>query len=463
MKVFPLLQPLSRVPRRLLLGMGLALLLLSALGAFSYHNIQKQAEAAGWVEHTYQVATALQGVVAGVQDADSAQRLFTLSGVPASLETYETVVRALPAQLDRIGSLTSDNPRQTARLQTLRASVNERLVKARERIDQRQQLGVAALDPKFLSSNTVKLMSTIRSEVQTMIGEENSLLEVRLAQLRTERWRGVLIQSLGGLLSLALLAAVFTSLIRQIFRANHAEAETRLTNAQLQDANAEMRAFSYSVAHDLRAPLRAINGFAQVLEEDHAPELTPDARQSLGRITANASKMDHLIDDLLALSKVSMQSLQTGKVEMNELVRNVYQEVLETQPGRQVDIQIASLPPAEGDTSLLRQVWYNLIGNALKFTRDRPQTHIEIGGNVAGPEFATYFIRDNGAGFDMRYADKLFGAFQRLHRPTEFEGTGIGLALVHRIIHRHGGTIWAEGEENKGAFFAFTLPEWNEG
>ena len=368
----------------------------------------------------------------------------------------------MPPQFDLIERLVSDNPRQTARLQTLHGVVGERIVKARERIAQRQQIGAAALDVKFLSSNTVKLMASVRTQVQTMIGEENSLLEVRLAQLRTERARSIVIQSLGGLLSLALLAGVFASLIQQIFRANRAEQEVRHTNAQLEGANAEMRAFSYSVAHDLRAPLRAINGFAQVLEEDHAAELTPPARQSLGRITANASKMDRLIDDLLALSRISMQAIHTGKIEMNELVRNVYQEVLETQPDRQVDCQIALLPPAEGDPSLLRQVWFNLIGNALKFTRNRDHTHIEIGGNIAGPEFATYFIRDNGAGFDMRYADKLFGPFQRLHRPTDFEGTGIGLALVHRIIHRHGGTIWAEGEEDKGAFFAFTLPEWIE-
>ena len=461
MKAPSFLRPLAQISRGLLIGMALALALLFALGAFSYHNIQKQAESAGWVEHTYQVATALQGVFSGIQDADGAQRLFVLSGTPAALDTFEASTRTLSPQLDHIGQLVGDNPRQLDRLKTLRAQVDERLVKARERIAQRRQLGAGALDPKFLSSNTVKLMSTIRAQVQSMIAEENNLLESRLQQLRATRRRSVVIQSLGGLLSLALLAGVFTSLIRQIFRANRAEHETRLSNAQLQDANAEMRAFSYSVAHDLRAPLRAINGFAQVLEEDHAPELTAPARQSLGRITANASKMDHLIDDLLALSKVSMQSLHSGKVEMNELVRTVYQEVLEAQPGRQVDIQIAPLPPAEGDSSLLRQVWYNLINNALKFTRDRADTHIEIGGNVAGPEFATYFIRDNGAGFDMRYADKLFGAFQRLHRPTEFEGTGIGLALVHRIIHRHGGTIWAEGEENKGAFFAFTLPEWS--
>ena len=157
-----------------------------------------------------------------------------------------------------------------------------------------------------------------------------------------------------------------------------------------------------------------------------------------------------------------MQPLRTGRVEMSDLVRGVYQELLETQNGRVIDCEIAPLPPAIGDPSLLRQVWINLIGNALKFTRDRQPARIEIGGIVAGPDFATYFIRDNGAGFDMRYAEKLFGAFQRLHRPTDFEGTGIGLALVQRIIHRHGGTIWAESEENQGARFAFTLPEAGE-
>ena len=462
MRVPLLLRPLAVLPRRLLLGMALALVLLSALGAFSYHNMQRQAESAGWVEHTYQVATSLQAVLSEVQDADGSQRLFLVTGASAPLDAFQNNARALPAQIDNVARLVNDNPRQSARLTALRGTIDERLTNARKRIEQRQQLGAAALDVKFISPNAVNLMASIRAQVQTMIGDEDSLLEIRLRQLRTARWRSVVIQSLGGLLSLALLAGVFTSLVRQIFRANRAEQETHDANAQLQGVNAEMRAFSYSVAHDLRAPLRAINGFAQVLEEDHAAALPADARQSLARITANASKMDKLIDDLLALSKVSQQALHAGKVEMDELVRSVYREVLESQPDRRVDCRISSLPPAVGDPSLLRQVWYNLIGNALKFTRGCENTHIEIGGNVAGPEFATYFIRDNGAGFDMRYADKLFGAFQRLHRPADFEGTGIGLALVHRIIHRHGGTIWAEGEENKGAFFAFTLPEWSE-
>lgn len=463
MKVSTVLRPLAQLSRRLLLGMAVAVLILFGLGAFSYHNIHKQAEATGWVEHTYEVATSLQNVLSTVQDADSNQRMFILTGAAANLDTFEGMVKSLPAQLDAVDRLVADNPVQVLQLRNLRHVIDERITNARSRIIQRQQLGVVALEPKYFTPEVVRLMQKVRGSVGVMIATENTLLHERLNQLRVVRRRSVVIQSLGGLLSLGLLGAVFASLVRQIFRANRAEGEAQRSNVQLQEANHEMRAFSYSVAHDLRAPLRAISGFAQVLVEDHAEELPAAGRQVLSRITANAGKMDRLIDDLLALSKVSVQSLHTGKVEMTELVRSVYQEVLETQTGRQVECEIKPLPAAVGDPSLLRQVWYNLIGNALKFTRDRERTHIEIGGNVAGPEFATYFIRDNGAGFDMRYADKLFGAFQRLHHPADFEGTGIGLALVHRIVHRHGGTIWAEGEENKGAFFAFTLPEWNEG
>ena len=173
--------------------------------------------------------------------------------------------------------------------------------------------------------------------------------------------------------------------------------------------------------------------------------------------------MAQLIDDLLSLSRIGFQPLKSTRIEMTALARDVFEELRGTQPGRDIDFQIANLPPAAGDPSLMRQVWVNLIGNALKFTRRRDSVRIEIRGTGAGPEFVTYFVRDNGAGFDMQYAGKLFGAFQRLHRPSDFEGTGIGLALVQRIIQRHGGTIWAEGEENVGARFAFTMPEWNGG
>ena len=450
------------LPRWLLVGFVSALGLLLALGAVAYFNVERQVDATRLVEHTYKVAVSLQRVRSIVQETDNNQRTYVVNGTDSYLQAYKASAGSLPGLLDATAALIADNPAQSARLTVLRGQVTERLALAEQRIAQRQQLGPDALAPRFISPAAAQLMEAIRTGTDAMTGSENTLLEKRLRLLERARVRGLSLQTAGGALSLALLLAVFGGLVIQILRTRRAEEEEHRANVQLEDANKEMRSFSYSVAHDLRAPLRAINGFAQVLVEDCEEQLNDDGRRALSRITTNAQTMGVLIDDLLTLSKVSYQPLQSGRVEMTEIVRSAYQALTEGQEGRVVECEIGELPPAAGDPNLLRQVWMNLIANALKFTRRRDRAHIEIGGNVAGPEFATYFIRDNGAGFDMQYVDKLFGAFQRLHPATEFEGTGIGLALVQRIIHRHGGTIWAEGRENDGAMFAFTLPEWEE-
>ena len=454
---------LALLPRKLLVGLAVAMLLLLGLGVFAFYNVRHQAQAADMVSHTYEVVSGLQSIFSSVQDAESSQRAFTVSGNETYLEPYNRALAVLPKQLTGLANLISDNPLQIARLGKLRTDIATRLDVIHTRITERRELGVKALEATVLNGAGVHMMAVVREDVDTMIDAEKLLLKQRREILARARVRSELFQTLAGLSSLALLATVFVGLAKLMDRANRAEQATEASNRQLRDANNELRAFSYSVAHDLRAPLRAINGFAQVINEDCAGQLNEEGRKSLDRIVANSSKMAVLIDDLLSLSRVSMQALHKEKVEMNDLVRAAFQELLEAQDGRVIDCDIALLPPATGDPSLLRQVWLNLIGNALKFTRGQSRARIEIGGNVAGPEFATYFIRDNGAGFDMKYADKLFGAFQRLHRPTDFEGTGIGLALVQRIVLRHGGTIWAEGEENHGARFAFTLPEWNGG
>ncbi len=462
MKLRPLFRQAQSLPRWLLAAFVTALALLLALGTLAYFNVERQVEATRLVEHTYKVAAGLQRIRSVIQEADNNQRTYLVSGTDNYLQAYENSASSLPNLLDATDALIADNPAQRRRLDVLRGQITERLALAEERIAQRQQLGAEALGPKFITPASVQLMESIRTGTDAMTDSENALLEKRLHLLERARVRGLAFQTAGGALSLALLLAVFGGLVLQILRTRRAEEEAQRTNLQLEDANKEMRAFSYSVAHDLRAPLRAIDGFAQVLVEDCEPQLNADGKRALDRITANARTMGILIDDLLTLSKVSYQPLQSGKVEMTEIVRGAYQSLMEGQNGRVVECQIGDLPPAAGDPNLLRQVWMNLIANALKFTRRQERAHIEIGGNVAGPDFTTYFIRDNGAGFDMQYADKLFGAFQRLHPPAEFEGTGIGLALVQRIIHRHGGTIWAEGKENDGATFAFTLPEWEE-
>ena len=225
--------------------------------------------------------------------------------------------------------------------------------------------------------------------------------------------------------------------------------------AQLQEANRELEAFSYSVSHDLRAPLRGIDGFSQALEEDYGKLLDDTAKTYLHRIRAGANRMGELIDDLLHLSRVARSALTKDKVNLSGVARQVLLKLQQAQPERRVTLQIQDGTQVEGDRRLLTVALENLLGNAWKFTQHQAHPCIEFGMKQGDPQ--VYYVRDNGAGFDMAYANKLFVPFQRLHDHNEFEGTGIGLATVQRIIHRHGGRIWAEGEEGSGATFYFTL------
>ena len=225
---------------------------------------------------------------------------------------------------------------------------------------------------------------------------------------------------------------------------------------QLEAANKELEAFSYSVSHDLRAPLRAINGFSRILLQEHAPGLAPEAKRYLQLVKDNAQQMGCLVDDLLTFSRLSRSALKKQLVHPENLVRQVLANLREEQQNRHVEISISEMPACQADPALLKQVWVNLLANALKFTRQREVARISVGYQQIDNE-RVYFVKDNGVGFDMRYGHKLFGVFQRLHRAEEYEGTGVGLAIVQRIIHRHSGRAWAEAEVNVGAAFYFTL------
>jgi signal transduction histidine kinase len=253
-------------------------------------------------------------------------------------------------------------------------------------------------------------------------------------------------------------------LIEKNINLQKAETEIKRLNSdlnsnlvQLEAMNRELESFSYSVSHDLRAPLRSVIGFSQILKEDCAEKLTAEESSTLNKIVKNANRMNTLIEDLLEFSKSIKKDLTKSDVDHNQIVQRVFDELSSALTNQPV-LELVKLPTSSADKALMTQVWVNLISNAIKYTGKNPAPRIEVGGEVGEGE-VTYYIKDNGVGFDMDYAGKLFGVFQRLHKSNEFEGTGVGLALVQRIIFRHGGRVSAEGKLNKGATFRFSLPD----
>ena len=270
-----------------------------------------------------------------------------------------------------------------------------------------------------------------RAEATAVRGKDGSILESRTALLD------------------------ITDRVNAETEARNLTLQLREYSARLEGINKELESFSYSVSHDLRAPLRAINGFALMLDEDYRDRLDAEGRRLLGVVRANAESMAHLIDDLLAFSRLSKTAMVSATVDMNVLVREVLTEIGSVE----AEMRIGVLPQARGDRALLKQVWANLIGNAIKYSANVVAPVVTISGTQTPEGDCEYRIEDNGAGFDMRYYDKLFGVFQRLHSASEFPGTGVGLAIVHRIVTRHGGRVWAEGKVGSGAAFHFTLGE----
>lgn len=257
----------------------------------------------------------------------------------------------------------------------------------------------------------------------------------------------------------AIMPVLSRALAVRRLRAENAELQRRVQQrtAQLEAANRELEAFSYSVSHDLRAPLRKLEAFSGILVSDFEEALPEEARSLLERITANARRMSQLVEDLLRFSRLSQQPVTRTLVDLQALVQEVTDELLREERNAHVSVQVGPLPERVADAALLRQAFSNLLSNAMKFSRHREDAKIEVGAEQQEDEYV-FFVRDNGSGFDMKHAHKLFEVFQRLHSGGEVEGTGIGLSLVQRIIHRHGGRIWAYAEVDRGATFYFTLP-----
>ena len=258
---------------------------------------------------------------------------------------------------------------------------------------------------------------------------------------------------------LNLLLSTYEAAVQKNRELSNTQDKLKDLNENLETANKELESFSYSVSHDLRAPLRHIDGFSQLLIMNHLDQLPPKAQNLLQSVSERAKYMGRLIDDLLNFSRLGRQPVEKHPVILSELVRQVLEETAGEREGRDVEVRVGDLPDCAGDALLLKQVWVNLLSNAFKFTGKKEHAVVEIGsGPGEKPGEFLYFVRDNGTGFDMEYASKLFGVFHRMHKASEFAGTGVGLSIVQRIIQRHGGRIWAEAKVDEGATFYFTLP-----
>ncbi|HET9402771.1 MAG TPA: ATP-binding protein [Candidatus Acidoferrales bacterium] len=435
-----------------LLSIGGLVLLFSA----AYRSNTRFLEWNNLVVHTRDVLRTLEDFSSAMKSGQLAAVEYYSNGGEVQVQALAAAQAAGRRALDRVRTLTVDNPKQQRKLEVL-APLADQGFELLHRVIELRQAGKSGPDAmKPVTDDARKISPLLASALADMIGEENRLLEQRSAEAAVTARRTRILQLIGGIFATGMVVGVFLLFLRE--NSARASAETRLrhANAQLRSTNRELEAFSYSVSHDLRAPLRGIDGFSQALLEDHSAQLDEQGKVYLQRVRTAVQRMGSLIDDLIGLSRIARTQLGREAVDLSQLARTVAEEVRNSDSARTAQFSIAPDLRAEGDPRLLRVVFQNLFGNSYKFTSKRERAQIEFGRTNENGKSA-FFIKDNGAGFDPEYSSRLFGAFQRLHAASEFPGTGIGLATVQRIIHLHGGDIWAKGEPGRGATFFFTL------
>jgi signal transduction histidine kinase len=439
-----------------------ALITLSVITVVSYKAHNQAYDNWLWVEHTQQVSLEIEELTSLYLSVRAAWRNFLSAGKNVDLQAYESAVKAIPLKITSLHTLVSDHPQHQQRIETLSILLDGDIAVIGATMSLKASGRYVDPSAPFAPDLNWQKIKHIADVIQN---EEKELLTQRSGELKESTARLVLIIVIGNVAGLGILTLAFYFLQREVRQRKLAqdaltasEHHFRLLAESEQAANKELEGFSYTVSHDLRSPVRAINGFARILHEDYADRLDEEGKRLLKVIRDNSSRMGSLIDDLLSFSRLGRKLLVAMKVDMTALVREVTDELQIEYDGRSVQIVIHPLLPAHGDPSLIRQVWINLLSNAFKFTSHTTSAYIEIGA-WKGEGVDVYYVKDNGAGFDMQYYDKLFGIFHRLHRDDEFPGTGVGLAIVQRIISRHNGRVWAESKPNQGATFFFEIPQ----
>lgn len=440
-----------------------ALMVLLAIGVLSFRSTIRDEDDRGWVLHTHLVLEKLQEVHVNITEAETGQRGYMLTGQERYLKQYSAGVNQVRQDLTELWTLTHDNPTQQDAIKQLEPLIAARVAGLTDRIEIRKRRGLMAGIEALSTTDGEEFMAQIRALIGEMRRTEAQLLAQRLetAAASTRRMKVVIV--LGNGLAIVFLFMAGLVIHRETGKRNLAEHDLKHANghlerrtAELSDTNVELESFSYSVAHDLRAPLRQIAGYSRVLIQDHGSQLDTEAQRYLGKVEDGARKMGRLVDDLLNLSRIGRQELSMQVTPLDPLLRSVVDELAPECSGRGIEWQLGDLFSVECDPGLMKQVFMNLLSNAVKYTRNREHALIQIG-QMKGNNPPVIFVRDNGVGFEMQYVGKLFGVFQRLHKARDFEGTGVGLAIAQRIIRKHGGKIWAEAELDRGAAFFFTL------
>lgn len=459
-------QGLDRRVAGIFAGILLVLLANTLVSRVATRDLREAQEV---VSHTWEVHARLRGFEATLERLHNQGRGFILTNDTAFLDAFDDGLSDARRQLDAISEATADNPAQQERTRALRPLVERRLAHLRDGVERRRRDGARWRLDKQAAERAKVEMQQIRETLDAMLHQEDVLLGDRQAKASISEIRSQTTFFVATAVSIAFWTVTLTLTLRLLSERVRFEREMLDANARLEEriadrtrvleeANRELEAFSYSVSHDLRAPLRHISGFAQLLQQKSAGALDENGQRYVAILLESARHAGNLVDDLLAFSRMGRVEMRSTEVAMDTLVQKARDVLAPDAEGRTVQWEIGTLPTVRGDPEMLALVWQNLLGNALKYTQPRDPARIEVGATRDANGW-TFFVRDNGVGFDMAYADKLFGVFQRLHTRDEFPGTGIGLANVRRIIQRHGGRTGAEGAVDHGATFTFTLPD----
>ena len=440
-------------------GLGLALFLLVLISFVTFNSVDQFANSSRLVEHTHFVIKQIDQVLSDLKDAESTQRGYLITGDEIFLKMHYDILADIPSEIATLRGLTYDNPAQRRSIDVFEKLIDKKISTLRLGIDALEDRNAFNSDEiaALVGGDGRLLMGQLREHGDLMIMAEEKLLLQRAQQVEAKAKSTKLWILFGNLLAMALLLSAFWLILLEIKHRRITQREIEKNAAQLELTNKELESFSYSVSHDLRSPLRAIDGYSRMFEEDFADRLDDEGRRLLAVIRVSSKKMGQLIDDLLAFSRMGRKPVESKKVDMNALVEEVWAEVC-TSSRTTLPLKKTNLPAAWGDHALLRQVLMNLLANAVKYSSKKEEQIVEITAKQNEDE-VVYTVRDNGVGFDMRFYNKLFGVFQRLHTENEFPGTGVGLAIAQRVIVRHGGRIWAESKPDEYTIFNFSLPK----